>query len=121
MILAAALLAACHAGAPPANPEAMRKPIALTWKAGKTHEKLSTSNGEAQAYYDQGLAYLDSFAWIEAAQSFQESLRRDPELAMAEFRLYEAYRGAGLTRDADARLELARDLAREGPAVESGR
>ena len=30
----------------------------------------SKSSKEAQAFYDQGLAYLHSYIWIEAARSF---------------------------------------------------
>jgi len=50
---------------------------------GELHEKVSTQSAEAQSLYDQGLAYLHSYVWIEAARSFHQALRLDPNLAMA--------------------------------------
>lgn len=60
---------------------------------GRLHEEVTTSSQEAQAYYDQGLAYLHSYVWIEAARSFNEAVRLDPGLAMAYVGLSDAYVG----------------------------
>jgi tetratricopeptide (TPR) repeat protein len=109
MILFAMVLAACHADAA-GSPEAMRRPIPLDWRAGRSHEPASKSP-EAQAYHEQGLAYLDSFAWVEAAQSFQEAHRRDSTSALTAVRLAGAYAGAGLARDAAAWLDRANQMA----------
>jgi tetratricopeptide (TPR) repeat protein len=54
---------------------------------------VSTSSPEAQAFYDQGLAYLHSFVWIEAVRSFHQALRNDPNMAMAFLGLTDAYIG----------------------------
>ena len=66
---------------------------------------------DAQALYDQGLAYLHSFVWIEAARSFNAALRVDPKLALAHVGLSVAY--VELSRDADARkaIDAAQALA----------
>jgi len=55
----------------------------------------------AQAFFDQGLAYLHSYVWLDAARSFNEALRADPNLAMAQLGLSYALGELGL-----------RDLAR---------
>jgi tetratricopeptide (TPR) repeat protein len=51
------------------------------------HEAVSTSSKEAQAYYDQGLALLHSYFWIDAERSFHQALRLDPKLGMAWVRI----------------------------------
>lgn len=71
---------------------------------------MATKSTEAQAFYDQGLAYLHSFVWIEAARSFHQALRLDPALALAHVGLSVAY--VELNKPAEARraLEKARAL-----------
>ena len=46
---------------------------------GNSHEAVTTTSKEAQAFYDQGLNYLESYVWIEASRSFHQALRLDPE------------------------------------------
>ena len=46
---------------------------------------------EAQRFYDQGLAYLHNYVWIEAARSFHQALRLDSQLALAHVGLSYAY------------------------------
>ncbi|MEZ5399066.1 MAG: tetratricopeptide repeat protein [Bryobacteraceae bacterium] len=113
-MIAALLLAACHMDATPAAPEAMRKPIALDWKAGRSHEK-ATGDQQAQDYHDQGLAYLDSHAFVEAARSFQEALRLAPSTPLTLLRLSEAYRGAGFAPESAAYVEQATTAAERSP------
>jgi tetratricopeptide (TPR) repeat protein len=79
------------AGSIPA--EVLQRPVPLRQGIGSTHEKVTTSSKDAQAFYDQGLAYLHSYVWIEAARSFNQSLRLDPKLAMAYVGLSRAYSG----------------------------
>jgi len=69
------------------------RPVPLRQGIGKVHEAVTTSSPEAQGFYDQGLAYLHSFVWIEAARSFHQALRLDPSLAMAFLGLSDAYIG----------------------------
>ena len=89
----------------------MERPVALTAASGRLHQKVSTTSKEAQAYYDQGFAYLASYVWIEAARSFYEALRRDPQLAMAHLGLAKAYAGAEAPAEAYVHLQKAQELA----------
>ncbi len=49
------------------------------------------SRAEAQRFYDQGLAYLHNYVWIEAARSFHQALESDANLALAHVGLSYAY------------------------------
>jgi len=69
----------------------MSQPLSLRKGIGNFHEPVTTSSAEAQAFYDQGEAYLHSYIWIEAARSFHQALRLDPKLAMAYLGLSYAY------------------------------
>lgn len=73
--------------------ELLERPLHLREGIGRVQEQVTTSSAEAQAYYDQGLAYLHSYVWIEAARSFHQALRLDPALAMAYVGLSDAYVG----------------------------
>lgn len=86
--------------------------IGLQKGIGRVHEKVSTSSNDAQAYYDQGLAFLYSFDWIHAGRSFNEALRRDSSLAMAYVGLSFALSGLAESDSAEAMEQKARDLAR---------
>ncbi len=50
---------------------------------GGLHWKVNTASAEAQAYFDQGLAFLYAFNHEEAIRSFEEATRLDPNCAMA--------------------------------------
>src|SRR5262245_19914563 len=79
--------AAC--AAPPSYvPEGLlERPVPLRPGVGNSHETVTTASPGAQAFYDQGLNYLESYVWIEAARSFHQALRLDPALAMAHLGL----------------------------------
>ncbi len=98
--------------------EVMQRPTELTDEAGKMHQKVTTSSAESQAYYDQGLAYLHSYVWVEAARSFHEALRLDPQLAMAHLGLAKAYTGATAYKDAFTHLKKAAEIADQGNVTE---
>jgi tetratricopeptide (TPR) repeat protein len=91
--------------------EILERPVPLREGIGKVHEAVTTSSPEAQAFYDQGLAYLHSFVWIEAARSFHQALRLDPSLAMAFLGLGDAYIGLLDFLAAREAFEKARSLA----------
>ena len=57
------------------------------------HQKIATSSSEAQAFYDQGLTLLHHYSFIDAARSFQQALRSDPECAMCWMGLARAEQG----------------------------
>jgi tetratricopeptide (TPR) repeat protein len=84
--------------------------VTLRTGIGELHEKVSTHSAEAQSFYDQGLAYLHSYVWIEAARSFHQALRLDPNLAMAYLGLTDAFIGLHDVATARATFERARAL-----------
>lgn len=91
--------------------ELLERPLPLRQGIGKLHEEVTTTSPEAQAYYDQGLAYLHSYVWIEAARSFHQALRLDASLAMAYVGLSDAYVGLLDVPSAVAAAEKAKSLA----------
>ncbi|MGH9774472.1 MAG: tetratricopeptide repeat protein [Candidatus Acidiferrales bacterium] len=91
--------------------EILERPVTLRQGIGTAHEKVTTSSSQAQAFYDQGLAYLHSFVWIEAARSFHQALRLDPSLAMAYLGLGDAYIGLQDVSASREALETAESLA----------
>jgi tetratricopeptide (TPR) repeat protein len=91
--------------------ELLERPLPLRAGIGTAHDAVSTSSREAQAFYDQGLAYLHSYVWIEAARSFNQALRLDARLAMADVGLSIAYAELNAPSAARAALERARALA----------
>ena len=63
-----------HAGPPP--PAASLSVLELTKRStpirsgiGSAHDEVSTASKEAQAFYDQGLAHLHSYVWLEDRKS----------------------------------------------------
>ena len=100
-----------HQATGPVPREILERPVVLRSGIGTLHEKVTTSSPEAQAFYDQGLAYLHSYVWIEAIRSFHQSLRLDPNLAMAFLGLADAYIGLHDPATARAAFLRAQELA----------
>src|SRR6266550_8318972 len=88
-----------------------KRPVLLRTGIGSAHDTVATTSKPAQAFYDQGLAYLHSYVWLEAARSFNEALRLDPTLAMAHLGLTIAYTELHAAAAAHAALERAVALA----------
>ncbi len=92
--------------------ELLEKPVVLREGTGagrgtgQVHDPVTTTSAEAQALYDQGVAYLHSYVWIEAARSFRQALRLDPKLALAHLGLSRV--ATALEDKAAARSELER-------------
>jgi len=112
----AALQAHSHPAPPPSAPpasldELVKRPVPLRTGIGSAHDAVSTKSPRAQAFYDQGLEYLHSFVWLEAARSFNEALRADPALAMAHAGLSIAYTELNAPAAARAALDRAKSLA----------
>jgi tetratricopeptide (TPR) repeat protein len=59
------------------------KPTTMMPGLGNLHHPVSTTNAEAQKYFNQGLALIYGFNHEEAARSFQQAAKLDPKLAMA--------------------------------------
>jgi tetratricopeptide (TPR) repeat protein len=85
----------------------LERPAPIRTGIGKAHDTTSTSSPQARAFYDQGLAYLHSYAWIEAARSFNQALKFDPKLALAHVGLSYAYFEQNDPAAARASLERA--------------
>jgi tetratricopeptide (TPR) repeat protein len=101
--------------------ELLERPLPLRQGIGKVHEEVTTSSPEAQAYYDQGLAYLHSYVWIEAARSFHQALRLDSSMAMAYVGLSDAYIGLLDVPSAESAEEKAKSLSAKVSDRERGR
>ena len=101
----------------PAIPfDLLTRPVARATGIGRTHDAIGTASQEAQAFYDQGLAYLHSYVWIEAARAFNQALRSDPSLAIAHAQLSVAYTELNAPAPARTAAERARALAAEANA-----
>jgi tetratricopeptide (TPR) repeat protein len=97
----------------------LERPVPARQGIGNLHEKVTTSSPQAQAFYDQGLDYLYGYDWIEAARSFNQTLRLDPNLAMAYLRLSEVY--AELQDNFAARIACNRAQSLSGKVSERER
>lgn len=71
--------------APPAGGTAPALPARLMTGQGKTHFAITTSNPEAQKFFDQGLNQLHSFWAVEAERSFLQAAALDPEAPMPQW------------------------------------
>ena len=75
-------LAAAQQHAAHAQPQ-QPKPATLVTGIGNAHHPVTTSNVEAQKFFDQGLRFIFAFNHDEAARSFERATQLDPKLAMA--------------------------------------
>src|SRR2546426_54172 len=66
------------------------KPATLMPGLGDLHHPVSTSNAEAQQFFDQGLRLIYAFNHDEAGRSFHRAAELDPKLAMAYWGIAEA-------------------------------
>src|SRR5437762_1136471 len=72
--------------------------------------RISTASPECQAYFDQGLAYLYSYVYMEAARSFETATLYDPHCAIAFWGLSRAQDNPGSRGDANISLKKAQEL-----------
>ncbi len=91
--------------------ELLTRPIGLLPGVGVLHDPVTTTSKDAQAFYDQGLALVMSYDWIDASRSFHQALRLDPKLAMAWIGLSDAYVGLQDVEQANAAHAKAAELA----------
>lgn len=103
-----------HAGcaAPPSYvpAELLERAVPLRSGIGNSREDVTTQSSEAQAYYNQGLNYLESYFWIESTRSFYQALRHDPDLVMAYIGLSRVYSGLDNPTAAKQFFEKAKAL-----------
>jgi tetratricopeptide (TPR) repeat protein len=102
--------AACTAPAGWVPRAILSRPLPLRDGTGNSREEVTSASPAARAFYIQGLNYLHGYVWIEAARSFHQALRLDPELAMAYIGLSRVY--SGLDAPADAERALAEAQSR---------
>ncbi|HUS19960.1 MAG TPA: hypothetical protein VMZ25_09940 [Terriglobales bacterium] len=93
--------------------EILQRPTSLKPGVGALSDPVTTGSQEAQAFYNQGVAYLHSYVWIEAARSFHQALRLDSKLAMAHVGLARTYLNLDNLDQANERLKLAQGLAKD--------
>ncbi len=101
--------------------EILQRPVALRAGVGNARDTVTTKSDEARQFYLQGLNYLHGYVWIEAARSFNQALRLDPDFAMAHWGLSRVYSGLD---DHDAAVEAAkraRELAAKATEREQRR
>lgn len=72
-----------HGPSPTAERIEKKKTVWLDKGLGDIDRPVSTTNPEAQKYFNQGLAYLYAFNHDEGVASFKHAAELDPELAMA--------------------------------------
>jgi len=101
--------------------ELVERPTSIRPGIGAVQDRVTTSSPDAQRFHNQGLAYLHSFSWIDAARSFHQALRLDPRLAMAHLGLSYAFSGLNAPAEARAALDRARGLAGAASARERRR
>lgn len=98
--------------APPSIPvELLQRPVPMRDGIGAINDPVTTQSKEAQAFYNQGVACLHSYSWIEAARSFVQALRHDEKLAMAYIGLSRALSGLNVSAVARAMLEKGESFA----------
>jgi len=114
-----ALAQPSHCDAPgTVDPAILERPTILHEGVGRISQKVTTSSPEAQSFSNQGLAYLHSYVWIEAARSFRQALRADSGCAMAWLGLARAEQGMERRKEAREALERARALAPKATDLE---
>lgn len=79
--------------APPSyvSEDFLRKPIGLKTDIGHIDFPIDTRSREAQALFNQGMAYFNSFEWVQSARSFYSALAADSSAAMIWYGLSKAY------------------------------
>ncbi|HVS81644.1 MAG TPA: hypothetical protein VHE60_07900 [Pyrinomonadaceae bacterium] len=82
------------------------KPATLMSGLGSLHHPVSTSNTEAQRFFDQGLSLVFAFNHDEAVRSFKRAAELDPQMAMAWWGIALAL-GPNINLDVDPERERA--------------
>ncbi len=100
---------ASHSAMGPAFNHGPRFPGRLLEGLGPVDFKITTRSPIAQRYFNQGLAYLYSFDWVEAERAFRTGLTYDADAAML-------YWGLSLTDSGRAKEFLAMAVERAGTA-----
>jgi len=93
------------------------KPATLMAGLGSLHHPTSTTNPEAQRFFDQGLSLVFAFNHDEAVRSFKRAAEIDPQMAMTWWGVALAL-GPNINQDVDlAREQAATDAAQKALAL----
>ncbi|MEH1860672.1 MAG: hypothetical protein V7L21_22335 [Nostoc sp.] len=84
----------------------VKQPYNLISGLGTIHHPVSTSNPQAQEFFDQGLNLIYAFNHDEAVRSFQYAAKLDPHLAIAYWGIALAL-GPNINSEIDPNRELA--------------
>lgn len=103
--------AGCASPGEAVEPAVLERAIGMRDDVGRVHQAVTAGTPKAQAYYDQGLTLLHHYVWIDAARSFHEALRSDPECAMCWMGLARAEQGSERGDATRAAIANARRLA----------
>jgi hypothetical protein len=88
------------------KPKDAKQPATQMPGMGKHHHPVSTTNAEAQKFFDQGLSFIFAFNHDEAIRSFKRAAELDPQLAMAHWGIALAL-GPNINLDVDPEREKA--------------
>ena len=102
-------------------PEILERPTTQQEGTGNSTDVATTSSKEALALYRQGVNYLHGYVWIEAARSFNQALRADPEMALAYWGLSRTYSGLDDHEAAIQAAKRAKELATKATPREQRR
>lgn len=109
----AAVASAQHAAhaVPSIQQELLERAVTLRAGVGAAHDDAGTKSQAGQRFYNQGLAYLHNYVWIEAARSFHQALKLDANLALAHVGLSYAYIELNKPAQAQQAIASAQKLA----------
>ncbi len=93
------------------------KPVTIMPGLGSLHHAVSTTNPEAQRFFDQGLSLVFAFNHAEAIRSFKRAAELDPQMAMDWWGVALAL-GPNINQEVDlAHEEAAYDAAQKALAL----
>jgi len=99
---------------------AAAKPVTIMSGLGSLHHPVSTTNVQAQQFFDQGLRLIYAFNHDEAARSFQHAAELDPKLAIAYWGVAEAVGPNYNDPASDERFQAAHDAIQKASDLSSG-
>src|SRR5215475_11479402 len=95
------------------------KPATLMSGISDLHHPVTTSNPEAQQFFDQGLRLIYAFNHDEASRSFQRAAELDPKMAMAFWGIAEAVGPNYNDPASDARFQQAHEAIEKAGSLSS--
>lgn len=114
-------LLVCGVAAPQEHASSEKtKQVTLMPGLGNLHHLVTTSNPEAQKFFDQGLRLIFAFNHEEAINSFRRAAELDPQMAMAYWGIAEAI-GPNYNDPADPdRFKQAHEAVQKAMDLSSG-